>query len=291
VGDGPGREARRELVDALAAALMARQRRILVLAGRLLVGVAFLLLWEYGSNSGRINPVFYSSPSKIIALLGHQLGGQPIRSITIYAEIWITAKEVLIGYALGSVVGILLGFAVGRSRLVARAVEPYVLTFYAVPKISIAPLFVIFLGIGLTSKVAIVVLEAFFILFYNTYRGVGQVNEQLVHAARTMGSNRRTVLFSVLLPASLPSILAGLQLAVPFAVIGAVVGEYISSDSGLGWLVLYSGSSLDSTQLFAAIALLVILSWLLSRIVEIGVHRLAPWLPSDNRGSRRRATT
>jgi NitT/TauT family transport system permease protein len=259
---------------------MVHRPRLAVGGGQLVVAIALLVGWQLSADNGLVNPIFYSSPSRIIALLYHQLIGlQTVHGITIWDQAWVTLQEVLIGYAIGAVAGSALGFAVGRSRLLSKALEPYVLTFYAIPKISIAPLFVIILGLGLESKVAIVLMEAFFILFYNTYRGVVQVNEELVQASRIMGASNRTVLTRILLPASLPSILSGLQLAVPFAVVGAVVGEYVSSDRGLGWLVLYAGSSLDASQLFAAIVLLIAMTWLLTKVVEAIVHRLAPWLP------------
>lgn len=248
------------------------------MVGRLLVAVVLIGAWQLTSNAGVVNPVFFSSPSQIVTMLFDQLVRlQTVYGLTIYNQMWVTLEEVLIGYAIGGAAGILLGFGVGRSRLLARALEPYVLTFYAVPKISIAPLFVIILGLGLTSKVAIVVIEAFFILFYSTFRGVIQINEGLVETAKIMGAPRRTVVRQVLFPASLPAIAAGLELAMPFAVVGAVVGEYVSSDHGLGWLVLYAGSTLNSTQLFVAIALLIVMTWVLTELVKLGVRRLAPW--------------
>lgn len=271
--------------------VLARHRRSEIIAGRLAVAVVIVLFWQYASTSGLINPVFYSSPSAIVSLLGHQFAGSGVHGISVWEQIGVTVEEVLIGYAIGALAGTLAGFVIGRSRLLTRALEPYVLTFYAVPKISIAPLFVIILGIGLSSKIAIVVIEVFFILFYNTFRGVLQINEQLVEVAKVMGASRRAVLLRVLLPASLPAVLAGLQLAVPFAVVGAVVGEYVSSSRGLGWLVLYAGSTLDAAQLFGAIVLLIVIVWLLTRLVEFCVHRMAPWLAGDGASPRQHTPT
>jgi NitT/TauT family transport system permease protein len=270
--------------------VLGRYRRAEIIAGRLAVAAVIVIFWQVASASGFINPVFYSSPSAIVSLLAHQFTGQDVQGTGLWVQIGVTVEEVVIGYAIGAAAGILAGFVIGRSRLLTRALEPYILTVYAVPKISIAPLFVIVFGIGLTSKVAIVLIEAFFILFYNTFRGVLQINEQLVQVAQVMGASRRAVLLRVLLPASLPSVLAGLQLAVPFAVIGAVVGEYVSSSRGLGWLVLYAGSTLNAAQLFGAIVLLVIIVWLLTRVVGFCVHRMAPWLPRES-GSGQRTPT
>jgi NitT/TauT family transport system permease protein len=270
--------------------VLGRYRRAEIVTARLAVAVVIVLFWQFASASGFINPVFYSSPSAIVSLLAHQFTGQDVQGTGVWVQIGTTVEEVVIGYAIGAAAGVLAGFVIGRSRLLTRALEPYILTFYAVPKISIAPLFVIIFGIGLTSKVAIVFIEAFFILFYSTFRGVLQINEQLVQVAQVMGASRRAVLLRVLLPAALPSVLAGLQLAVPFAVIGAVVGEYVASSRGLGWLVLYAGSTLNAAQLFGAIVLLIIIVWLLTRIVGFCVHRMAPWLPRDSGTGQRTST-
>ncbi|MBO0826389.1 MAG: ABC transporter permease [Streptosporangiales bacterium] len=246
------------------------------------VGVVFLLAWELASRDALINTVFFSKPTDIVARLWQDLLGAEIYGRTIYEQIWITTQSVLIGYVVGGVGGTLVGFAVGRSKWLCRALEPYILTFYAIPKISIAPLFILVFGIGLQSKVAIVAMESFFILFTSTLRGVVEIDEELVQAARIMGAPRRTVFGRILVPASLPAIFSGLQLAVPFAVIGAVLGEYIASNRGIGWLVLYSGSSLDATGLFSAVVILVALTWLLTQVVSRSVAMMVPWLPTDD---------
>lgn len=265
--------------------LLISRRQLTVWACTFGVGVLFLFAWELASRAGTIDSVFYSKPTDIVVRLWQDLLGAEVYGRTIYEQIWITTEAVLIGYVAGAAGGVLVGFAVGRSKWLSRALEPYILTFYAIPKISIAPLFILILGIGLESKVAIVAMESFFILFMSTIRGVLEIDEQLVQIARIMGASRRTVLGRILMPASLPAIFSGLQLAVPFAVIGAVLGEYIASNRGLGWLVLYSGSSLDATGLFTAIVILVALTWLLTQIVSRSVVAMAPWLPR-NQGRR-----
>ena len=261
------------------------RRQLAIWACALGLGVLFLFAWELASRHGVINSVFYSRPTDIAERLWQDLLGAKVYGRTIYEQIWITTQSVLIGYVAGAAAGVLAGFAVGRSKWLSRALEPYIVTFYAIPKISIAPLFILILGIGLESKVAIVSMESFFILFTITLRGVLEIDEELVQVARIMGASRRTVLGRILLPASLPAIFSGLQLAVPFAVIGAVLGEYIASNRGIGWLVLYSGSSLDATGLFSAIVILVVLTWLLTQVVSRSVVALAPWLPKDNKQS------
>lgn len=266
------------------------RRQLAVWACSVGVGAVFLIAWELLSRDGAISAVFYSKPTDIALRLWQDVLGARVYGRTIYEQIWITTQSVLIGYVTGSVGGMLVGFAVGRSKWLSRALEPYILTFYAIPKISIAPLFILIFGIGLESKVAIVAMESFFILFTSTLRGVVEIDEELVQVARIMGASRRTVLGRILVPASLPAIFSGLQLAVPFAVIGAVLGEYIASNRGIGWLVLYSGSSLDATGLFSAVVILVLLTWVLTQVVSRSVAVIAPWLPKNEHRADRPPT-
>ncbi|MGH3741009.1 MAG: ABC transporter permease [Micromonosporaceae bacterium] len=250
-----------------------------LLLSQVLLGVLLLGAWQWATEESLLNPMLFSSPERIAEELAEMAMGDEIYSRTIYDHILTTLKSILIGYVIGAPAAALSGFALGRSKLAAEVLEPYILVFFAIPKISLAPLFVIIFSTGLSSKVAIVVIEVFFIVFYSTLRGVLQVNEEFVHIAKVMGASRLTVLRNVLLPASLPSIVAGLRLAVPFAMIGAILGEYIASNQGLGWLVLYFGSTLDATGLFAALVFLVLVVALLDALVRVIEARAVPWQP------------
>ena len=166
--------------------LLISRRQLTVWACTFGVGVLFLFAWELASRAGTIDSVFYSKPTDIVVRLWQDLLGAEVYGRTIYEQIWITTEAVLIGYVAGAAGGVLVGFAVGRSKWLSRALEPYILTFYAIPKIAIALLFILILGIGLESKVAIVAMESFFILFMSTIRGVLEIDEQLVQIARIM---------------------------------------------------------------------------------------------------------
>src|SRR5690606_33882337 len=135
------------------------------------------------------------------------------------------------------------------------------------PKITLAPLFILALGIGLLARVGIVFIEVFFVVFYNTLKGVVEVNEDHVNIARIMGASRYRVARRIIMPSALPSILVGLKVGVPFAMIGAILGEYIASNQGLGWLILYSSNSFDSSGTWSAILFLVATTWALGQIL------------------------
>lgn len=244
---------------------------------QLLVFVLLMALWQLGSELKILNPLLFSSPTKIAAQLYDMLSGQEFYGRTIYDNLWITFKEIGIGYLIGVAAGSILGFMVGRSRYLSRVLEPFVQAFFGIPKIAIAPFFVVILGIGLSTKVAIVAIEVFFIMFYNTLKGVLSIPRAYIEIAELTGCSPAAVIRRVLLPGSLPAMVDGLSMAVPFAVVGAIVGEFISSSSGIGWLVLYMGSSFDAAGTFAAIVVLMVLTLVLTGIVARLEPVLLPW--------------
>lgn len=254
----------------------------------LLVAGVILGAWQYSTDSALLNAMLYSSPEQIFERIQQMAAGQEVYGRTIYDHILTTLKALAIGYLIGAPTAALAGFLLGRSKLAAEVLEPFILVFFAIPKISLAPLFVIIFSTGLASKVAIVTIEVFFIVFYSTLRGVLEVNEDFVRLAKVMGAGRWSVLKDILLPASLPSIVAGLRLAVPFAMIGAILGEYIASNQGLGWLVLYFGSTLDATGLFATLMFLLMVVALLEIAVAALAARAVPWQPKRGRASGHR---
>ncbi len=273
--------------DRPASVALARPRRRVVdrraLAAQVSVGVLFLAAWELASNAGAINPILFSRPSAIAARIVSFLAGESVYSRTIYDHLRTTLTEMAIGYVVGALAGVLLGFGLGRSRFFSRVFEPYILAVYSVPKIALAPLFVLVLGIGFESKVGVVAMEVFFLVFFNTLAGVLAINEEFVLLARIMGATAEQVTRRVILPAALPSIFVGLKMGVPFAMIGAIIGEFIASTQGLGWLILYSGANFDASGLFAAIAFLVAVVWSLGRLLALLERRLLRWRPTSER--------
>lgn len=238
--------------------------RLKVAILRLLLAAAIVAAWQLAS--GRlVDPLFVSSPLAVAGRMVELLRG---------GEIWVhlraTVTAVVEGYVIGAVVGIALGFATGRSAVLSQTLEPFLMAFYSIPKMALAPLFVIWLGIGLASKVAIVFLSVFFLTFFNTYAGVKDVSADLVNLARIMRASRRTVLCKVIFPAATPSIILGLKMGLPYGIIGAFVGEFIASNKGIGYYILYSSSVFDSTGVFAGVfillALVVLANWALGRL-------------------------
>ena len=232
-----------------------------VLVGQLAFLVVWLGSWEL--LSGRvIDPFFASSPSDI--------GAQIYRwfeSGFIWVHLLTTLQEFAIGLSLGVLAGTVVGFSLGRMPTVAAILNPFVTTVYSLPKLALAPLFILWFGIGLTSKVVLVALMTFFLVFYNTYTGARDVDPAYVNSLRIMGANNRTIYQRVVIPSAAVWVMTGIRIAVPQALIGAIVGELISSNQGIGFVVGNAASFFDTTGMLAGIALVAVVSVVLSQTV------------------------
>ncbi|MDR7484632.1 MAG: ABC transporter permease [Armatimonadota bacterium] len=241
--------------------------------GRLAFGIAVFLTWELAS--GRIvDQFFVSKPSHIAA----SLWAMAVKENLLY-HLQFTVLEALAGYALGASAGLVLGFALARLDLVYRIVEPFVVAFYGIPRIALAPLFILWFGIGIASKIAVAAVMVFFIVFINTIAGIRSAPVQFLQVARVMGASEWDLVRKIVFPAATPFIIAALQITVPQAMIGAIVGEFISSNRGVGNLISRAQGFLDTPGLFAGIfALLVVVLVMNHAITSLG-NRLMRWNP------------
>lgn len=262
-----------------------RPRRSSTILLQVLAGLGILALWELAVTTRVMNPVLFGEPVAVARRIVALLAGDTIYSRTIYDHLATSLQVIVVGYAAGAAAGILLGFVFGRSRPLARIFEPFILAVASVPKIAIAPLFVVVLGIGIAAKLSIVFVEVFFLVFFNTMRGVFEVHEEYVSLARIMGASRWRILRQVVIPAALPDIMLGLRMGVPFAMTGVVLAEFISSNQGIGWLILYSSTSLDANGLWAALLFLVATTWVLTLVIGLLERRFLAWQPSRQAGS------
>ncbi len=218
---------------------------------KLLPGVALLLFWQYAS--GRLIKEIYVSKPTAVAQRLYEL----FASGEIYPHLWTTGQELVLGYVIGVAGGVIGGYTLGRSPRLARIFEPYVMAFYGVPKIALAPLFIIWFGIGMGSKVALASIMVFFLVFYNVFAGVRSVDRELVNLTLVMGANQRQLTYHVFLPAAAPFVMLGMRLAIPYSVIGVIVGEFTSSAQGLGLFIHEASSTYDPAGVFAGIVILL----------------------------------
>jgi NitT/TauT family transport system permease protein len=243
--------------------------RASVLAWQLIVGIVVLGAWQTGASLKLLDPFFFSRPSDIAArILTWTASG------TLWRHLVITLEESLLGLMIGAAIGITLGFTLARSPFTARVLDPYITMLNAVPRVVLAPLFLLWFGLGIWSKVALAVTLVFFVMFFNTYQGVRDVDRVLVDNVRMLGASERQLVRHVLVPSALTWIFSSLQTSLGFAMVGAVVGEYLGSTRGLGYVISQAEGTFDTTGVFAGMTVLA----LVVVVVSAGVTRLERWL-------------
>jgi NitT/TauT family transport system permease protein len=231
----------------------------------------FLLLWEVASGRW-IEPFLISSPSRIIYSM---IGG--FSSGDLLQHTWVTFEEIAIGFPLGAISGIALGYWFGRSRLLAEIFEPIIIALNGIPRTAVAPLFIVWLGIGVWSKVGVVFLLTFFLNFFNTYTGMRQMDQEYVDLAQLMGVKRWKLTFKVIFPAISPYVFTGIRTSIPFAVIGAIVGEFIAATEGVGYFIRMSAGIFRTADVFVGIIVLMIMVIIMDKIAEWIEKRALRW--------------
>lgn len=230
-----------------------------------------LLGWQWASGK-MVNPLFISDPLSVAQRLYVW-----VRSGDIFAHAGITLLEALAGLAIGTGVGILLGLALGQSAFLARLFRPYILGFNALPKIALAPLILLWVGLGYDAKVVFVAIVVFFLVFFNTFMGVREVDGDLIDTVRVMRATRAQLMSKVIIPAASTWIFAGFQMAVPYALIAAILGEMIAADAGLGHLLVRAGASSDTAGVLAALTIVGLLALVVSQITDAFQRRIERW--------------
>lgn len=228
-----------------------------VRAGGVLLAAALLLAWEALCRALRLPALVLPPPSAIAQSLWNGLA-----SGYFWPHLRTTALELLLGVVAGSLLGFLAGIALGEQPLLRRLLMPYVIASQVIPKLALAPLFVLWFGFGMTSTVVITALICFFPLMENTLTALQQVAPERLELFRMLGATRAQTLWRLKLPAGLPTILAGLRVAVVLALVGAVVGEFIGASRGLGALVIATQGTMDTALMFAVLVLIAALGML-----------------------------
>ncbi|MCL6637069.1 MAG: ABC transporter permease [Alicyclobacillus sp.] len=249
-----------------------RQREVLwIQAGRVVLLVLLLILWQY--SDGHWLPDFIlSSPAHVAERLVQELSGA-----TMWQDIGVTAEELILGYVLGAVIGTVLGLVLGLNRIAWEICDPVISAINGIPKVALAPLFLIWMGLGIWSKVSIAAMMVSLLMFYNTITGIQVAPRSLVDVLRVMGANRWVITKKVLIPFLSTYFVSGLKSSVPMAVIGVVVGEFIASSNGVGYFIRSSTDMFDAAGLFAGIVVLVAMTLLLGFAVKLLELRLLRW--------------
>jgi NitT/TauT family transport system permease protein len=263
---------------AIAQAHAASRRRLVgINAVRVLLVAAVLGSWELAATYW-IDPFYYSKPSAIWHRLTDWFTTGTSQG-SIWTQISYTLEEALIGFCLGSAGGVVLGIVLGRSRFLSDVCAPFIKAANAIPRIILASLFVIWFGLGMSSKVATAFVLVFFAVFFNAFQGAREVDRNLVNNARILGASRFQVLSSIVVPSATSWILASLHSAFGFAIIGAVVGEYSGADKGLGLLINHAQGTFDSAGIYAGMIIITVIALLAEWLLTLLERRLLRWRP------------
>ncbi len=238
---------------------------------RLAILILLLLLWELLSGIV-IDPYWVSEPSSIFAVLREWLV-----SGDLLFHVWITLQETIYGFVLGAFVGGAAGIWLGIMKRLAEILDPFIMAVYSLPKVALAPLFILWLGIGIQMKIILAAVIVFFLVFFNTLAGVRNVDKDLIDGIKLMGASQWQLFEKVILPSALTWIFVGLKMSVPYALIGAIVGEIIASNRGVGYLIQYSAGQFDTAGVFAGLFVLIVISTLLNGLIKLLEKRYMRW--------------
>src|SRR5499425_1080897 len=253
--------------------------RIKLIMLQFLVAIIAVLLWQLFTTvpiAGvkLLPPFFFSTPIDVATRIAKWFVEG-----TIWKHLWITLSESMLAFVIGSVGGAAVGFWFARQPRTAAVFDPYVKAINALPRVVLAPIFALWLGLGIWSKVALGVTLVFFIVFFNVYQGVKEVSPTVLANARMLGMSERQLMRHVYWPSALSWMFSSLHTSVGFAVVGAVVGEYLGSAAGLGYLILQAEGTFDVAGVFAGIVVLAAFVILIDWSVTLVERRLLAWRP------------
>jgi NitT/TauT family transport system permease protein len=275
----PLRLATRPVVDIVARRRReARQRELQVLGLRLLVAFVILGGWELGARAGVIDKFFWSQPSDIVVKLwtwitqGTDLG-------PLWDQVLTTFEETVGGFIVGSILGVIFGVVLGRNVLLADVLGPYIKGANAIPRVVVGALFAISLGLDIKAKVATAAVLVFFVVFFNAFQGVREVDRNLIANARILGADNRRLTTEIIIPSALSWIVASLHTSFGLALVGAVVGELFGATAGVGELIYAAKNNFDAAGVFAGMALLAAMALVAEALITALENRLIRWRP------------
>jgi NitT/TauT family transport system permease protein len=255
-----------------------RRRRLLVYGARAATLVVVVGGWQLLTAWKVIDPFFFGQPSGIVARLADW-----VQHGTAYGSLWqqvgITLEEALLGFAYGVAGGVVFGILLGQVRFLADVLGPYIKAMNAIPRIVLGSIFVVWLGLGTTSKVMLAAVLVFFVVFFNAFQGVREVDRNLVANARILGASRFQVTRNVVLPSALTWIIASLHVAFGFSIIGAIVGEFLGAQKGLGLVIATAQNNFDPNGVFAAMLIIAAVALTAEALIGRLERRLLGWRP------------
>jgi NitT/TauT family transport system permease protein len=236
------------------------------------VFVVVVLVWEFGVRIFDVDAFVLPPPSDIADSLWTQL-----QNDLFWGHFWVTTKETLVGYAIGVAVALTLGTMISQVPILEKTLMPYIVAFQTVPKVALAPLFVVWFGFGLTSKIVMAAVISFFPILINVIEGLRSADSDRIQMLTVFGASRSQIFRMVRLPTALPFIFAGLDIGIVFAILGAVVGEFIGAQEGLGYLLLQTNYNFDIAGMFGVLVVLSLMGMLAHMLIRFAQRKVAFW--------------
>ncbi|OXI49651.1 ABC transporter permease [Burkholderia aenigmatica] len=265
--------------DERAAQRRLRRRRNLIVTLRIAVLVIVLGGWELAARLKWIDPFFFSMPSLIFDQIQDWFVNGTSQG-PLLTQVWVTLEETGIGFVIGSVAGVICGIVLGRNKLMADVFGLYIQIANSIPRVVLGSIFVIALGLGMASKIALAVVMVFFVVFGNAFQGVREADRYLIANAQILGASRRQITTAVVIPSALSWILASLHVSFGFALVGAVVGEFLGSKQGIGLLISTAQGAFNASGVFAAMIVLAVVALAADYLLTWLEKRLLKWRPA-----------
>ena len=243
---------------------------------QVLLLVAMFVVWDVLTRTEILPPFFFGEPLVVLERIWEWFSGGKI-----YKHLWVTLLETVLAFVIGTGAGLVVGLWLALSRNASDLLDPYIKAFNSMPRVILAPIFAVWFGLGIWSKVLLGVTLVFFIVFFSVYHGVREVNPVLISNARMLGASKRQLLRFVYLPSATAWVFSSLHAAVGMAFVGAVIGEYLGSARGIGYLILQAEGVFDINTVFAGVLVLTACALVLDWMVTIAERRLLRWRPGQ----------
>jgi NitT/TauT family transport system permease protein len=262
-----------------------RVRAVKVWVGRIVLPVVVIGGWQISTSTGLIDKFFYGQPSMVWqSLVDLFTKGTPFGSI--WFNLGVTIKEAVFGFLVGTVSGIFFGLLLGQNRLLSDICSPYIKALNSVPRIILGSIFVVAFGLGLLPKVLLAAVLVFFIVFFNAFQGVREVDQNLISNVRVLGASPLQVARHVTVPSALTWIIASLHTAFGFAIIGALVGEVLGAQAGIGLIIVQAQGHFDPNTVLACMVLMAVVTLLAEYLLTLLERRVLSWRPPSKTESQ-----
>jgi NitT/TauT family transport system permease protein len=256
-----------------------RRRQLQVQVLRVALALVLVGFWELATRVGVVDPFFWGKPSGIAKQIWIWVTEGTSQG-PLWEQIATTMEETVLGFLIGVVLGVVFGILLGRNRFLADIMSPYIKAANAIPRVVMGSIFVLAFGLGMQSKVALAVVLVFFIVFFNAFQGVREVDKNLLANARILGADDRRMTTEVIIPSALSWIMASLHVSFGFALVGAVVGEYLGAIKGVGLMIVVAQNTFNANGVFAAIVILATVALVAEAVVTAIENRLVKWRPN-----------